>query len=168
MGLPELLVIALISFVLIGPERSKDLALKAGRFLRQATTSEWWHEFNQVSKAIKDLPTTLIRMSEIEEAQAEIRRAMTDIEAGTQLSFDEPFPGKFVSGRQTKSSEKQADVKDDLESLADDISAVDSKVGDSAPESDVAPDNIAKEVESPDLEIPQSEPADSQGEAADV
>lgn len=79
-GLPELIILALLGFVVIGPERSQDLALRSGRFLRTAMRSQWWREFNQVAHALRDLPTTLVRMAEIEEAQAELRRTMREIE----------------------------------------------------------------------------------------
>lgn len=78
-GLPELIVLALIGFVVIGPERSREVALTAGRWLRNLTTSAWWKDFNQVSRALRDLPNTLVRMAEIEEAQAELVGIQADL-----------------------------------------------------------------------------------------
>lgn len=79
-GLPELLILALLGFVVIGPERAQDVALRAGRFLRTVMRSGWWRDFNQVAQAMRDLPNTLVRMAELEEAQADIRRSMQEIE----------------------------------------------------------------------------------------
>jgi Sec-independent protein translocase protein TatA len=79
-GLPELIILALLGFVVIGPERSQDVALRAGRFLRSIMRSSWWREFNQVADAIRNLPNTLVRMAEIEETQAALRRSMQEIE----------------------------------------------------------------------------------------
>jgi len=78
-GLPEMVIIALVGFVVVGPERSKEVALQAGRFLRKVLSSEWWGEFNQITTAIRDLPNTLVRLAELEEAQAEFKDVMGEI-----------------------------------------------------------------------------------------
>ena len=85
-GLPELIILALLGFVVIGPERSKDVALRAGRFLRSIMKSPWWRDFNQVAQSLRDLPTTLVRMAELEEAQAELSKTVRDI--GSEASID--------------------------------------------------------------------------------
>ncbi|GAB4481310.1 MAG: hypothetical protein Kow00124_28940 [Anaerolineae bacterium] len=85
LGLPELIILALLSFVLIGPERSQDLALKAGRFLRGVVRSTWWREFNDITRAMRNLPTTLVRMAELEEAQAELQRTLTEIDESARI-----------------------------------------------------------------------------------
>lgn len=78
-GLPELIILALLGFVLIGPERSQAMAVQAGRFLRTVMTSRWWQEFNQVTRALRDLPTTLVRMAELEDAQRDLQQTVQDI-----------------------------------------------------------------------------------------
>jgi Sec-independent protein translocase protein TatA len=88
-GLPELIILALLGFVLIGPERSREVALKLGRFLRSMMTSAWWREFNQIRQALRDLPTTLVRMAEIEEVQAELKRTVGDIGQAATIDFSE-------------------------------------------------------------------------------
>ena len=87
-GLPELIVLALVAFVVVGPERSRELALQAGRLLRRVMKSGWWKEFNQVAGAIRDLPTTLVRMAELED---ELKTVRSDLERATH--FDVPQPG---------------------------------------------------------------------------
>lgn len=89
-GLPELIILALVIFVVVGPERARDVALTLGRWLRRLITSEWWKEFNQIARAIQDLPNTLVRMAEIEEAQAELKRAMSEIDQLTGKPFSPP------------------------------------------------------------------------------
>ncbi|MBN1313589.1 MAG: twin-arginine translocase TatA/TatE family subunit [Anaerolineae bacterium] len=123
LGLPELVIIALVGFVLIGPERSRELALQAGRFMRQVVTSEWWGEFNQVSKAIRDLPNTLMRMSELEEAQAEIRQAMADIEAGAQIDVD--FKEALSESKKATAGGKKKKAASGVEPSASDAGATD-------------------------------------------
>lgn len=87
-GLPELIILVLLGFVVIGPERSREVALQLGRWLRTAIQSPWWREFNQITNSIRDLPTTLVRMAELEEAQQEIQRTLQDIEQDTQVDID--------------------------------------------------------------------------------
>lgn len=84
-GLPEIVILALISFVVIGPERSRELALTLGRWLRRVITSPWWREFNNVTSALRDLPNTLVRMSELEDS---LRQMQTDINQATQIDLD--------------------------------------------------------------------------------
>jgi Sec-independent protein translocase protein TatA len=86
-GLPELVVLALLGFVVIGPERSREVALSAGRFLRKVMTSSWWKDFSSITRSLRDLPNTLVRMAEIEEAQADLERTMRDIEDLTRTDF---------------------------------------------------------------------------------
>jgi Sec-independent protein translocase protein TatA len=86
-GLPELVILALIGFVVIGPERSREVALSAGRLLRKVMTSSWWDDFSSITKSLRDLPNTLVRMAEIEETQADLRRTMQDIEDLTRTDF---------------------------------------------------------------------------------
>ena len=95
-GLPELVILALLGFVVIGPERSREVALSAGRFLRKVMTSSWWKDFTSITGSLRDLPNTLVRMAEIEEAQADLERTMRDIEDLTRTDFslskDKPQP----------------------------------------------------------------------------
>ena len=86
-GLPELILLGLLGFVLIGPERSQDVALKAGRFLRLLVRSTWWKEFNEVTNSLRNLPQTLVRMAEIEDAQSELRSTMGEINKSIRIDF---------------------------------------------------------------------------------
>lgn len=97
-GLPELIIIALVGFVLIGPERTRELALQGGRVLRRVMKSPWWREFTQVTDAMRNLPTTLVRMAELEEVQAELQRELKDIEGQTRVDIDMDF-GESRTGR---------------------------------------------------------------------
>lgn len=108
LGLPELVIIALIGFVLIGPERSRELALQLGRMLSRVMKSPWWREFNQVTDSLRNLPTTLVRMAELEEAQAEIQRELRDIEEQTRIEDFEGI-GRPKPGQAKSSAEESAD-----------------------------------------------------------
>jgi Sec-independent protein translocase protein TatA len=92
-GLPELVILALLGFVVIGPEHSREVALKLGRFIRKLTTSGSWGEFNQIIAAMRDLPGALVRMAELEETQAELQRTVSEIDrASSQLRFGTDGP----------------------------------------------------------------------------
>ena len=86
-GLPELIVLALVAFVVVGPERTRELALQMGRLLRRVMRSSWWKEFNQVAGAIRDLPTTLVRMAELED---ELKNVRSDLERATHFDTGQP------------------------------------------------------------------------------
>lgn len=109
-GLPELIILALVGFVVIGPNRSRDVALQAGRFIRTVIRSQWWKEFNDITDAIRELPKTLVRLAEIEEAQTEIRGVIDDIDnvtneirRDTRIDF-----GQSADGEAEQRAEKQA------------------------------------------------------------
>ena len=87
-GLPELLILALLSFVVIGPERSREVALQLGRWLSKIMKSPLYSDLQQTVSAIRDLPTTLVRMAELEEHQAEIEQSLRQIDQQTRLDID--------------------------------------------------------------------------------
>jgi Sec-independent protein translocase protein TatA len=86
-GLPELVILALVGFVVVGPQRSRELALQIGRLMRRVMKSAWWKEFNQVATAIRDLPTTLVRMAELED---ELRTVRSELDKATHIDFNDP------------------------------------------------------------------------------
>ena len=89
-GLPELVIVALLAFIVVGPERSREVALQVGRFLRGVMRSGWWRDINEIGGALRNLPTTLVRMAELEEAQADLQRTMQEIDNATRMP---PSPG---------------------------------------------------------------------------
>lgn len=98
LGLPELVIITLVGFVLIGPERGREMALKLGKLLSRVMKSPWWREFNQVTNSLRNLPTTLVRMAELEETQEDLKRELRDIEQqardiGNEARVDIPKTG---------------------------------------------------------------------------
>jgi Sec-independent protein translocase protein TatA len=95
-GLPEIIVLALLGFVLIGPERSREVALSLGRMLRTVLKSEWWQEINRIARAIQDLPNTLVRMAELEEAlkttERELQQTQDDLRRAVSSDVASPSP----------------------------------------------------------------------------
>ena len=90
-GGPELLILALLAFVVIGPERTRQVAVEAGRLLRKEMRSEWWAEFNQMAHTLRNLPATLVHLAELEEVQAQLQRSLEDIRGQIDLGT---VPGK--------------------------------------------------------------------------
>ena len=88
-----MIIVAIIGFVIIGPERSRELAVQAGRAIRTAMNSTWWRELTQVSSALRDLPTTLVRMAELED---ELKQVRTDLNRAAH-PLREPWPDQSSS-----------------------------------------------------------------------
>ncbi len=88
-GIPELVLLVLLVFVVVGPERSRETALEIGRFLGKLLRSKWWKEISEITEALRDLPTTLIRMAELEDMQSELRETLSDIQKGTKLDQED-------------------------------------------------------------------------------
>jgi len=85
LGGPELVILALLLFVVFGPQRTREVALAAGRFLRRLMQSEWWTDFMRMVDEIRDLPATLVRMAELEETQAELEKTVSELKGGLDL-----------------------------------------------------------------------------------
>lgn len=88
LGGPEVIVIALLGYIIFGPQRTQEAALAAGRTLRKVMRTGWWREFTQMASEIRRLPTTLVRLAELEEMQAELQR---DVE-GLRDDIDDVVP----------------------------------------------------------------------------
>lgn len=87
-GGPEILIFVMLLFVVFGPDRSKEVALAAGRFLRQVMRSEWWKDLTRLTREIRNLPTTLVRLAELEETQAELEKTLADIQGEIDLNLE--------------------------------------------------------------------------------
>lgn len=88
LGGPELIVVALLGYIIFGPERAKDAALNAGRLMRKVTRSPWFADFSRMAKELRDLPNTLIRMAELEDTQAELKRNLEGLRFDVDLGLD--------------------------------------------------------------------------------
>lgn len=96
-GLPELIILALLGFILIGPERTREVALQAGRLLRKVTGSDIWTETQEFYQFVRDLPNRLMSMAEeLEDVQSEINETKRQIDE--QLRFDDTSPDSKSGG----------------------------------------------------------------------
>ncbi len=75
----ELVFILLIVFLILGPNDLAATGKKLGRFLSTVRKSEFWRGVTQVTKEMRDLPTTLMREAELEDAKKEIEKDLKDV-----------------------------------------------------------------------------------------
>ena len=76
----ELLFIALIAVVLVGPRDLRNVAHSTGRTLKRIYRSDTWKALTQMSRSLRDLPGTLVREAELEEIE-EIRRTAAEVKS---------------------------------------------------------------------------------------
>ncbi len=75
----ELVFILLIVFLILGPDDLAATGKKLGRFLSTVRKSDFWRGVTQVTKEMRDLPTTLMREAELEDAKREIEKDLRDV-----------------------------------------------------------------------------------------
>jgi len=80
----ELFFILLIALVIFGPNDIVKAARSLGRFLRKVVTSDGYRAFQQASKGMRDLPTTLMREAGIEENDLRQLTGYSELEQATK------------------------------------------------------------------------------------
>ena len=73
----ELLIIAVIALVVVGPRGITDLGRKAGRAVRKITRSPIWNDVVTTSHDINELPRKIMRDVDLEDGLHEIQTAAT-------------------------------------------------------------------------------------------
>jgi Sec-independent protein translocase protein TatA len=71
----ELLILAVIALLVLGPKGLTDLGRKTGQLVRKITRSPLWQEIVNTSRDINDLPGKLMRETELDDQIKEIRDA---------------------------------------------------------------------------------------------
>lgn len=69
----EVLLVIILALVILGPQDMVLTARKLGAWIRKIVRSPMWREIMETSREIREIPTTLIRDSGIEEAVAELK-----------------------------------------------------------------------------------------------
>lgn len=80
----ELFFILLIALIVFGPNDIVKAARTMGKFLRSVVTSDGWRAFQQASKGMKDLPTTLMREAGLEDEDLRDLTGIKDLEEATK------------------------------------------------------------------------------------
>ena len=63
----ELLILAVIALLVLGPKGMTDLGRKTGRLIRKITHSPLWQDIVSTSRDINDLPGKLMREADLED-----------------------------------------------------------------------------------------------------
>lgn len=73
----ELLFVALIAIIVLGPRDLARIARSSGRFLNKVYRSEVWGTLTRASRDIRNLPNKLAREAALEELDETLRRGPT-------------------------------------------------------------------------------------------
>lgn len=71
----ELLILAVIALLVLGPKGMADLGRKTGRLIRRITRSSAWQDIMNTSRDLNDLPGKIMREADLEDEFKEIRNA---------------------------------------------------------------------------------------------
>ena len=80
----EIIFILIIALVIFGPNDIVRAGKTLGSFMRKVVSSEGWRAFQQASKGMRDLPTTLMREAGLEEEDLRNLSGVKDIEEATR------------------------------------------------------------------------------------
>ena len=77
-GPQELIFVIIIALIVLGPKDMQKAGRTIGQWLNQAVKSDVWKAFQQTSKELSNLPTTLMREANVDlkETEKEIRKSM--------------------------------------------------------------------------------------------
>lgn len=81
-GAPELIFIIIIALIVLGPKDMQKTGKMIGKWLNQLVNSNSWKLFQNTSREIRKLPTTLMRdanLEELNEAQKDVKNAIGPI-----------------------------------------------------------------------------------------
>jgi Sec-independent protein translocase protein TatA len=71
----ELLILAVIALLVLGPKGMTDLGHKTGRLIHKITRSPLWQDIVSTSRDINDLPGKLMREVDLEDELKNIKAA---------------------------------------------------------------------------------------------
>lgn len=101
----EIILVLILALVVLGPQDMVATAYKIGAWIRKIVRSPMWREIMETSREIRQIPTTLIRDSGIEEAMAEVK------ETGVMVKNEVGQATQEVSGQlQQASTELNAEA----------------------------------------------------------
>lgn len=79
LGIGEILVLALVVFIVLGPEKAVDAGRGLGRFIGQLRRSEFWQDARQVSEQVDQVIQTAINDTGVPEITQEIREIRQEV-----------------------------------------------------------------------------------------
>lgn len=84
LGLGEILFIALIAVIVLGPERIVASSRRVGRFVRGAVSSPVWRDILATSHELREIPNHLMEESGLRDDLKDIQYSISD--AGADVS----------------------------------------------------------------------------------
>ncbi len=106
----EFFFIIIIALIIFGPNDIVKAARSLGSFMRRVVTSDSWRAFQQASRGMKDIPTTLMREAGLEEEELRRMTGITDLENATK-DFDKQIsPWTTPPATQPDNPEDPADA----------------------------------------------------------
>ncbi|NPV56549.1 MAG: hypothetical protein HPY76_07760 [Anaerolineae bacterium] len=91
-GILEILFIAVLALVLLGPDELVNNMRKAGRWAYKFFKSSYWRTFLDVKQEISEMPTKLIREAGLEESLKEANKTVEEINKQNLLAHLEAEP----------------------------------------------------------------------------
>lgn len=85
-GFPEILFILFLAMLIFGPKDFQKTSKTLGKWLNQLVHSEGWKMVRDTGKELQNLPTRLMRASNLEEHFQEIERDLTKTSAALERS----------------------------------------------------------------------------------
>lgn len=79
LGIGEILALALVVFIVLGPEKAVDAGRGLGRFIGQLRRSEFWQDARQVSDQVDQVIQTAINDTGVPEITQEIREIRQEV-----------------------------------------------------------------------------------------
>lgn len=90
-GLPELVGILLIVFLVMGPQDLVKIGATLGRAMRKLRMSDTWRAVQDAGRQLRELPETLAReagIDELKETQAELREELNEQKQALEEDID--------------------------------------------------------------------------------
>ena len=78
-GLPELILIATILLIVLGPDEMQSAGRKIGKLLNKIVNSEQWGKAREVNRQVRNLPNQLAREANIADLEKDIKKAVESI-----------------------------------------------------------------------------------------
>jgi Sec-independent protein translocase protein TatA len=85
-GTSELLFIAIIALIILGPKDMQKAGRTLGKWLRNIVTSDGWKMFQQTSRELKTLPNRLMR-----DANEELKNVGSELKDAANLTGSKPY-----------------------------------------------------------------------------
>ena len=154
-GGPELILIAVLVILILGPERAPQAARALGRQWRAITSAEWWRSLLEMWRFMRNLPQNLAEFAEVKEIQASLSEELEQVQSLTKgiqsdiESVSKPVEA-ILGGTVVKDTLKE--MGDELTQSLPKIEAPDSAKVETTPGETVGVSASKPEVDAPAVE----------------